>query len=52
MSRLHQLIAFTLMAFSTATAAQTYPSKPVRVLVPFAPGGNVDITRLGELLAA
>jgi tripartite-type tricarboxylate transporter receptor subunit TctC len=33
---------FALLAFATAAFAQTYPTKPIRMIVPFTPGSPVD----------
>src|SRR5258706_10482104 len=36
-------------AFSAAAVAQTYPDKPVRLIVPASPGGGLDV--LSRLIA-
>lgn len=52
MQRVHQtglLLIAALAAMPFAVGAQEYPTKPVRLIVPFAPGGNLDVA--GRLIA-
>jgi tripartite-type tricarboxylate transporter receptor subunit TctC len=37
-------IAALLAAWTTSAAAQDWPTKPIKIVAPFAAGGNVDVT--------
>lgn len=50
------LLALLLAALTGFSFAQTYPTKPVRLIIPFPPGGSNDVVgraigqQLGERL--
>ena len=49
----HCLAALMLLAFNMSTSAQTFPQKPITLVVPAPPGGVVDATGrlLGEAMS-
>ncbi|MGE0800512.1 MAG: Bug family tripartite tricarboxylate transporter substrate binding protein [Lautropia sp.] len=46
---IRRIIAIALMSCAAAAAAQSWPSRPVRVIIPFPPGGTLDT--VGRMLA-
>jgi len=44
---MRKLLFFFLIALSTAVAAQAFPSKPIHLIAPFAPGGALDLIARG-----
>ena len=44
-----KLLAFLLVFFSAGSLGQDWPARPVKIVVPFAPGGTADT--LGRMVA-
>src|SRR5258708_31552852 len=51
--RIAAVLLISLAGFAGAVHAQTFPSKSLRIIVPFPPGGAADVTSrlLGEQMA-
>ena len=56
MTRIAMTVAASLIAAIATNANAAWPEKPIRIIVPYVPGGNIDITArtlapgLGEAL--
>jgi tripartite-type tricarboxylate transporter receptor subunit TctC len=52
LKRIARLLAVVVFGLSTSAFAQTWPAKPIKWIVPFAPGGTTDILArtIGEKL--
>ena len=54
-SLIQAVTAALLLLAGASAAAQTYPTKPVKVIVPYAAGGNMEhwrptLSKVGQLL--
>lgn len=54
MKSIFSLVCFFISALSVSAGAQTFPNKPVKIIVPYAAGGTADTLarRVGQVMSA